>query len=196
MKNSVIKRARRTSEEAAIDEQLKKERERLDLDALLPIYERATGFCLSVEEEAEDPDFICARSDGLIVGLELTAIWNGPEFSLFRTVLPEVSAWDANDDCDLMWERIEQKSTKVGNYRTKYNGLILQAVEGEFRTLMCLASEIPIGDFASMGFDEIWLADYTGLRSGAHREVPIFGLYPDRLRNFTDRSDYDRKPYR
>ena len=62
------------SRRAAIDEALKKEREEMDLDAFLPSYERATGFALVIEEVAEHPDFITRRSDGLIVGIELTAV--------------------------------------------------------------------------------------------------------------------------
>ena len=51
----IWKRHRRTAEEAAIDEALKKEREELDLEAFLPSYARATGFVLTIEEAAEDP---------------------------------------------------------------------------------------------------------------------------------------------
>jgi hypothetical protein len=143
MRKPISKRTRRTSDEAAMDERLKKEREAEDLDAFLPFYERATGLWLNVEEEAEDPDFICSRSDGMTVGVELTAVWHGREFSLFRS-MPEVSAWDVEDDCDHMWGLIEQKTDKLKGYRTKYNALVLQIVEGNFRALADYATEIPI----------------------------------------------------
>ena len=195
MRMPIIKRTRRTLEEAAMDERLKKEREAEDLEAFLPSYERATGLRLSVEEEAEDPDFICSRSDGITVGVELTAVWHGPEFSLFRS-MPETSRWDVEDDCDHMWALVEQKARKLKGYRTEYNALVLQIVEGDFRALANYSAEIPIKDFKALGFDEIWLADFTGLRTGMHLEVPIVGLFPASVRKFTDRSDRDKKPYR
>lgn len=195
MRKPIIKRTRRTSEQAAMDERLKKEREAEDLDAFLPSYERATGLRLNVEAEAEDPDFVCSRSDGMTVGVELTAVWHGPEFSLFRS-MPEISTWDVEDDCDHMWGLVEKKSEKLKGYRTKYNALVLQIVEGDFRALADYTAEIPIKDFEASGFDEIWLADFTGLRSGMHLEVPIVGLFPASARKFTDRSDRDKKPYR
>jgi len=131
MRKPIIKRTRRTSEEAAIDERLKKEREAEDLDAFLPSYERAMGLRLNVEEEAEDPDFICSRSDGMTVGVELTAVWHGPEFSLFRS-MPEISTWDVEDDCDHMWGLVEQKSEKLKGYRTKYNALSFKLSKATF----------------------------------------------------------------
>jgi hypothetical protein len=37
---------------------------------------------------------------------------------------------------------------------------------------MCAdVKNIPIEDFAAAGFNEIWLADYSGIRKGEHREI-------------------------
>ena len=194
----ILKRHRRTAQEAAIDEALKKEREGLDLEAFLPSYERATGLLLTIEEAAEDPDFIMRRSDGLIVGVELTAIreQGPPDISLFREIITGNSERDRDDALDDMWRMIEQKSGKIRNYRTRYNILVLQNVETNFALLCDGAMQIPVTDFSSTGFREIWLADYSELRSGRHQEVELLGLYPKEMRCLIERSDYDRKPYR
>lgn len=196
----ILKRRRRTAEEAAIDELLKKEREKLDLEAFLPSYHRATGVVLTIEEAPEDdhPDFIVTRSDGLTVGIELTAIreQGPPDTPLFREIITGTRERDCEDALDDMWQSIERKSGKIRNYRTEYNILILQNVEASFASLCDGAMEIPVEDFSSTGFREVWLADYSELRSGRHRDVELLGLYPKELRRLIERSDHDRKPYR
>jgi hypothetical protein len=198
MIEQILKRRRRTAEEAAIDEALKKEREELDLEAFLPSYKRATCFSLIIEGAAEDPDFIMRRSDGLIVGVELTSIreQGPPDTPFFREIFTGTREWDCDDALDGMWGMIEQKSEKIRNYRTRYNVLVLQNVETNFARLCDRATQIPVMDFASSGFQEIWLADFSELRSGRHQEVELLGLYPNEIRCLIERSDRDRKPYR
>ena len=176
----ILKRVPRTTEEAAIDEALKKEREELDLEAFLPSYESATGIALAIEEVAEDPDFILRRSDGLIVGVELTVIreQGPPDTPLFREILTGSRERDSDDALDDMWRMIEQKYDKIRNYRTRYNLLVLQNVEANFGFLCDGAIQIPVQDFTSSGFQEIWLADFSELRAGRHQEVELLGLYP------------------
>ena len=190
------RKPRRTAEEAAIDEQLRKEREAEDLDAFLPCYERATGLAVRVEEEAENPDFIARRSDELEVGIELTAVRQGPEDGFYRPLVTGNSEWDPNDALDQMWHLIQKKSAKISIYRTEFNILVLLNEELNFTLLCALALTIPLEDFVSSGFSEIWLADYSGIRSGAHREIELLGLYPEKFRTVIRRSDHDRKPYR
>jgi len=194
----MIARRPRTAEEAAIDEALKKEREEMDLDAFLPSYERATGFALVIEEVAEHPDFITRRSDGLIVGIELTAVREqGPlDTPLFREILTGSRVRDRDDALDDMWRMIEQKFDKIRNYRTRYNILVLQNIEADFALLCDGALQIPVTDFNLTGFQEIWLADFSELRAGRHQEVELLGLYPYDRRRLIERSDRDRKPYR
>ncbi len=186
---------RRTKEEAAIDERLKKEQEANDLEAFLLCYERATGFLIEVEEEAEDPDFIGRRSDGLTVGIELTAVWEGPENSFWRGIFSHSEEWDVDDACCKLWEQVEKKTDKIKNYRTKYNILVLLNIEANFGALCARVSQIPYEDFVQSGFSEVWLGDYSGLREGMYSEIELFGLYPKQLRDLTERSDHDRKPY-
>lgn len=190
-----VHKKRRTAEEAEIDRQLKKQREADDLDAFLPCYERATGLTLNIEEEAEDPDFIAARSDGQSVGIELTMITEGSVGSIYREVLTGNAEWDPDDALDQMAFLIRQKATKIPRYRTKFNILVLQSIETNFTILSSEALHIPPEDFTESGFDEIWLADYRGLRNGMHREIQMLGLHPKNIRSLTRRPDYDNKPY-
>ena len=186
----------RTPEEAEIDRQLKKQQEAEDVDRFIPAYERATGLTLTIEEEAEDPDFIAQRSDGVQVGIELTAVTQGPVDNFYRPILTGKPEWDPNDALDQACFLVEQKAEKVPGYRTKSNILVLLNLESDFRLLCALAKDVPVEDLASAGFVEIWLADYTGVRRGMHQEVELFGLYPEKHRTIAERSDHDSKTYR
>ena len=48
-------------------------------------------------------------------------------------------------------------------------------------------------DFRSYGFDEIWIADYTGLE--AYGDIELFCLYPPEWWGFYERENPGRKPY-
>ncbi len=187
---------RRTAEEAETDRRLRKEREAQDLDGFLPCYQRATGLALTVEEESENPDFILRRPVGQKVGIELTAVRESPADTFYRPILTGNHMWDPTDAVDQMCFLIRQKSSKIPNYQTKYNILVLQNEDSDFDLMSADVKNIPIEDFVSAGFDEIWLADYSGIRKGEHSEIELFGLYPKHLQTATKRSDHDKKPYR
>lgn len=190
------RRARRSPEEAEMDRRLKKEREAQDVDAFIATYHRATGLTLEIEEEAEDPDFIARRSDGLQVGIELTAVREGPAETFYRPILTGNPEWDYDEALDQMCFLVRQKATKVARYRTTCNILVLLNEESDFKLLCAEAVHVPIEDFANAGFSEIWAADYRGIRTGMHQEIELFGLYPEQHRKLTERSDRDKKPYR
>jgi hypothetical protein len=140
---------RRTAEEAEIDRRLRKERESEDLDAFLPCYQRATSLALTVEEESENPDFILSRPDGQKVGIELTAVREGPADAFYRPILTGNQVWDPTDAVDQMCFLIRQKSSKIPNYQTKYNILVLQNEESDFDLMSADVKNIPIEDLAS-----------------------------------------------
>jgi len=50
-----------------------------------------------------------------------------------------------------------------------------------------------IKDFESYGFDEIWIADYTGLE--AYGDIELFCLYPSEWWGFYERPNPYAKPY-
>jgi hypothetical protein len=193
---SGARRKRRTPEEAETDRQLRKQQEAEDIDRFVHAYERATGLTLTIEEEAEDPDFIAQRSDGVQVGIELTAVTEGPVDNFYRPIVTGNPEWDPDDALARACSLVEQKSEKVPGYRTKSNILVLLNLETDFRLLCALAKDVPVDDFVSAGFIEIWLADCTGVRKGLHQEIELFGLYPENYRILTERSEHDKKPYR
>jgi len=90
---------------------------------------------------------------------------------------------------------IRKKSTKIPEYRTKFNILVPQSIETDFKILSAEARHIPSEDFAESGFDEIWLVDYRALRNDMHQEIEMLGLHPENIRGLTRRPDYDNKPY-
>jgi hypothetical protein len=186
---------RRTAEEAETDKRLRKEQEAKDLDMFMPCYQRATGLTLKVEEEAENPDFIARRSDDQKVGIELTAVREGPGETFCRPMVTGNPEWNPDDAVDQMCFMIKQKSSKIPNYQTKCNILVLQNEESDFNSMCADVKNIPIEIFSSAGFDDIWLADYRGIREGTHSAIELFGMYQVKLRTVIKRSDHDKKPY-
>lgn len=187
--------ARRTPEEAAIDEAIKKERESEDFDAFVRCYRLITGLHFDDVEESESPDFICTRSDGLIVGVELTSIRRSPSDAFYDQVLDGNSDMDPEEALDEMIRMLDQKSAKRKKYSTNRNLLVLQSIELDFQILMKMAIDIPIEDFATAGFDEVWLGDFSGVRAGMHSEIEMIGLFPRAFRQYVKRPSIDSKPY-
>ena len=72
--------------------------------------------------------------------------------------------------------------------------LLVAIYETEFDTLARVVAE-SMKWLDETGFEEIWLGDYKFIRDGAHRELRLFGPYPEEFRFFTERSMFDRKPY-
>lgn len=122
-------------------------------------------------------------------------ITEGPVGNFYREVLTGNSEWDPDDALDQMAFLIRQKARKIPGYRTKFNILVLQSIETDFKILSAEALHIPPEYFAESGFDEIWLADYRALRNGMHQEIEMLGLHPENIRSLTQRPDYDNKPY-
>jgi hypothetical protein len=173
----------------------RKEEEHKDLLVFLDAYERATGERLDLLESREDPDFVCVRPDESEIGIELTQIRRSPDDAFWEEILDQRDEMDPDAAADELWRLAEKKARRRGQYRTAVTILVLLSCEADFRLLLSRASKIPIEDFSELGFHEIWLADFSGFRSGAHREAPIFGLYPDDRRVLTNRSDFDSKPF-
>lgn len=61
--------------------------EQYELDYFLDAYEHLTGDCLSIFECTESPDFICERSNGNKVGIELTKVMREPKTRFWDRVL-------------------------------------------------------------------------------------------------------------
>jgi hypothetical protein len=185
----------RDPEIVAFDRRFRKEEEVEDIQLFLEAYERATGETLSIEDVGEAPDAICSRADGTIIGVEHTRVRRSPEGAHWDAVLNHKYEMDVGDTLDEVNRLIFQKAQLRKKFRVANNILIIALYETDFDVLVALAKEIPDDYLVSTGFNEIWLADFKGVRDGAHREVRLFGLYPVQYRQVTDRSAYDQKPY-
>ena len=175
--------------------QAKKDAEVEDIEAFLASYPRATDQDLEIDEIAESPDAICLRDDGSQIGLEITSVRRSPDQAFWESTLDHKDEMDLQEAADEIWRLVEQKARLRPNFSTPSTILVLAICEADFRAVVNYISEVPIKDWAAAGFEEIWLADFKGIREGAHREVRLFGLFPEKYRKVIGRSDYDQKPY-
>src|SRR5690349_19249137 len=107
---------RRTREEAQWDDRLKREAEEADLEVFIHAYRRATGFQLTNPEQPDDhgtQDFICQRSDGLTVGIELTQIRRSPEKAFWERSFYHMDEMDIGDGVCELGRLVMQKSEKI-----------------------------------------------------------------------------------
>lgn len=107
---------RRTADEAALDESMKKQCESEDFEAFARCYEGLTGLTFRTIEESEQPDFICIRSDGKVVGVELTSIRRGPDDVFFESIYDGRFEIDAENALDELSRLLLQKAEKVRRY--------------------------------------------------------------------------------
>ena len=84
---------------------------------------------------------------------------------------------------------------KKANYSRKYNIVLVLNCDADFRLLQSFAINVPYEDYESLGLDEIWLGDYRGVRTGAHCSIALFGLYPNDIRELTERPGWDMKRF-
>jgi hypothetical protein len=150
---------------------------------------------LELEEIGESPDALCRRPDGRIVGVEHTRIRRSPEAASFEAIHYYRDEMDPGDAFEEICRMIMQKAAVRPKFSTAHTILMIAVYEADFDLAAAMAREIPLEDLVVSGFQEIWLADFKGIREGAHREVRLFGLYPEYWRDITPRSMFDQKPY-
>jgi hypothetical protein len=175
---------------------IQREKEEADFEPFADAYLAATG--LTLEEVGSDSgtqDFTCERSDGKLVGIEFTELRRAPNDIFWQSVLDRRYEIDPQDAVDELWRLIAQKSERRANYSTKYNIVLVQNCDADFRLLCRMALHIPYEDYRGLRLREIWLGDYRGVREGAHRSILLFGIYPKRIRTLTGRPDWDAKPF-
>lgn len=186
---------KRDPELAEYERRFRKDEEVQDLEAFLEAHYRAKGEALEIDDIGESPDAICVRQDGSQIGVELTQVRRSPDDRHWQSVLDYRDEMDPADTCDEITRLIFQKARLRKAFRIERNILMIALRESDFRVAIALASEIPVEDLESTGFEEIWLADFKGIEDGAHREAVLFGLYPASHRVVTGRSAFDQKPY-
>ena len=133
---------------------------------------------------------ICERNGGSCVGVELTNVMKDWELG---NVISESGDLEA---IDRIYELITGKSEKMirNNWATKDNTILVLQLTGwslaEVKNF--LGSDLK-KDFASYGFAEIWIADYTGI--DAYGDIELFGLYPEKWWGYHQQPNPHCKPY-
>jgi hypothetical protein len=61
------------------------------------VYEFSTGISLEILRRTENPDFICAKSDGSSIGIKLTKVMRNPRYALYDRIVnksKEMNTWE------------------------------------------------------------------------------------------------------
>lgn len=173
----------------------KKQTELSELEPFLEAYHEHTGMGLSILNSSESPDFLCTRTDGVIVGIELTKVMTYSR-KISWSQAPERG--DHVDPFDVLESMVNAISTKENARAIRYskavknNILALQLFNNSILESVYFLRECK-EDFSSHGFSEIWLADYTGF--DAFHDIELFGLYPGKILGWCRRQNPDRKPF-
>jgi len=143
----------------------------------------------------ERPDFICHRPDGTSVGVELVRVMRDPRDAQADLIIDRIEFMDGEEALEMLYHMIEKKEQKrrQPDWSIPDNTiLVLQFVDCPISSLYLLDDNLK-KDFESFGFDEIWIADYTG--EEAYGDIELFCLYPPDWWGFYERPNPTRKPY-
>ena len=159
-----------------------KDEERKDLLRFLSARKYAIKEELSLVADSESPDFICARPNGSIVGVELTRIEYNPE----RTELLEACRkYDPDlDNFAIFWAAAHALAKKESKRRMPHwkhpdaTILVLDLPEG-YRFETWPEDSSYSSEFSDTGFIEVWISDHSSL--DAYGEVTAIGLYPESI---------------
>lgn len=167
----------------------------MELDPFLEAYEWTTKCALSVVEIGENPDFVCVRSTGEIIGIELTKVMRRGDVVKQERILDrkeEMAPYDMLMQLQSVLEKKERARTARYVTRVPQTMLVLQLVDGSIKILKQLLDGTN-DEFRGHGFAEVWLADYSGLE--AFGDIELFGLFPNKWWGYHERPWPERKPY-
>lgn len=173
----------------------KKEIETVELYYFTEAYEYATGEKIEILKRSENPDFICSKSNDLIIGIELVNVMRDPRYSFGERIIKSKNEIDVYDSIELIHHLIEKKEkarSKRYVKNIKDNILVLQLIDISLNNLNNFIYDLS-DDFTDHGFHEIWIADHTGLE--AYGDVELFCLFPSELWGYYQRPWPERKPY-
>jgi len=173
----------------------KKEGERIDLYPFLDAYPWATGERLLLSHGGESPDFICTRSNGREVGIEMTMVMWDPRDAFCQRILDRKGTMEPFEALAKIQGLIDQKEELRRSRYTdnvKNTILVLQLVDGSLYSLRFILKDLK-GEFDSHGFCEVWLVDYSGHE--AYGDIELFCLFPHEQWGFYQRPCPGRKPY-
>lgn len=175
----------------------KKMAEEMELEPFLDAYKEAVENYLSYAfGRHERPDFICYRADGTPVGVELVQITRNPIIAREIYILTQTELMPSEEAMEMLYNKIREKEEKRRQpdwYLPDNTVLVLQFFDCPIRSLP-LSDDSLQKDFASTGFVEIWIADYTG--EEAYGDIELFCLYPPERWGYYERPNPGRKPYR
>jgi len=144
----------------------------------------------------ERPDFICYRTDGTKVGVEFVRIMRDPRDAQADYILDRKEFMDSEEAMEMVYDIIEKKEKQrhQPDWNLSNNTiLVLQFVDCSISNLLYILNDSIKKDFESYGFEEIWIADYTG--EEAYGDIELFCLYPLELWGYYERQNPNRKPY-
>ncbi|MBN2376620.1 MAG: hypothetical protein JXD22_09470 [Sedimentisphaerales bacterium] len=172
----------------------RKEVERIELNYFTIAYKRFTGDELNGVSSytQERPDFICTRSNGEHVGVELNRVMVDPKDSQWDSIIHYEYEQDPSDTLARLYAEIERKDKKRQDYGewAEKTILVMQLFECSLSSLKFLLTDDLREDFTMYGFLEIWIGDYTVTE--AYGEVELFGLFPG---NYWEYFPVFKKPY-
>ena len=177
------------------NERFKKEIERQSLGYFLEAYEDLTGESIEVIEISEKPDFICVRDDGRKVGIELVKVRRGnPNKIRWDRIVEKQDYMSINHALDMIQEvaaKKEKKRNKPDWTLQEATILLIELTDIPLCQIKgCITPEL-LPDLYDTGFEEVWLADFTGLE--AYDNVELFCVRPDEWGGYHHR--YLQKPY-
>lgn len=143
----------------------------------------------------ERPDFICFRPDGTPVGVELVRVMRDPRDAKADYIYRRKAFMDEEEALEMLYHMIDKKDKKRSQLDWDLPDntiLVLQLFDCPISNLYLLDDSLK-KDFGSYGFDEIWIADYTGLE--AYSAIELFCLYPSSWWGYYERSNPTQKPY-
>jgi hypothetical protein len=173
----------------------RKEVEWLELEPFLQAYKWTTGGALSVIESGENPDFVCIRPTGDIIGIELTKVTRRRDVAKWERILEskeEMAPYDMLIAVQALLDRKETARRARYAAHVPQTMLVLQLVDGSLDVLHRLLDGSKL-EFEAHGFAEVWLADYSGLE--AYGDIELFGLSPESWWGYHRRPWPDRKSY-
>lgn len=172
----------------------KKMVEREQLDQFLEANEYVTGQRLELVRSGEHPDFICARTDGALVGVELTRGEGDVKIMELKQRDHGEPDFGYSALDDVYCSIDEKERLRQGDWTLPDKSILV--VQMFFHRIEEIGSFLTPDlqpDFESYGFAEIWLADYTTVEP--YGGVELFGLKPVKWWGYHPREDFPGKPY-
>lgn len=171
------------------DDILKKENEKETLDYFNAIYEEVVGDYLEIIEAREQPDFICRRNDGMLVGVELVQVRRGhPNDVFYDKYINKNLTMVPNQVLDIIQTiifRKEEKRKSINWKLSKNTILIIHLQESPLWEIANALTEELFPGLEEYGFIEIWVADFSEL--DAYNNIELFCLFPPTISGYYKR---------